>query len=284
MITFRKNHPIAYAAVAVALGMVATLLVSWLTELAVDTGMPSALGMASALLVKATPAVVAIIFLAATGKIALIHPRAAGFGRGLVCGAALIALFCIMGLYAIANVAVGEAEVNIPIILKALIYFLLVGVGEELLARAVSAESLLEHFGLTHAGALKACIVSGVIFGAMHVINLLFDMDTSSVIMQMLSTAGMGMLFAAIYFRSGNLWACVVLHMLWDAALFAATTSASFAKAASSSASTSSGNPIGSILFLAVYVVLSLFLLRKSKTTQVQEAWSGVIDGPASSS
>lgn len=279
MTAFRKNHPIAYAAAAVALGMVATLLVNTLTEIAIDDSTPSTLGMASALLVKVTPAIVAVIFLLATGKTALIRPRATGFGRGFACGAALIALFCVMGLYAIANVAVGEAEVNIPIILKALIYFLLVGIGEEFLARAVSAESLLEHFGLTHGGILKACIVSGTIFGAMHVVNFLFDADASSVIMQVFSTAGMGMLFAAIYFRSGNLWSCVVLHMLWDAALFAATTSASFAKAANSSASASDGNPIGSILFLAVYVALSLFLLRKSKTAQVQETWSNTIEG-----
>lgn len=281
MTEFRKKHPIVYGAVAVALGMAATLLVNWLFDLWIDDSQPSAIGMASALVVKLVPGIVAVAFLAATDKLTLIRPRGAGFRRGIVCGVPLLVLFCVMGLYAIGNTVIGEAEVNVPIILKALIYFLLVGVGEEFLARAVTGETLLEYFGLDHAGIVKACVVSGVIFGLMHVVNLFSGVDASSVAMQVLSTAGAGMFFGAIYFRCGNIWASVVLHMLWDASLFAATTSASFAKAASSSSSVGGGNPVGGILFFAFLVGLSLFLLRKSKTGQVQEAWLGAIDVPA---
>lgn len=126
----------------------------------------------------------------------------------------------------------------------------------------------------------SACVVSGVIFGTMHVVNISSVADVPSVAMQMLFTAGMGMLFGAIYFRCGNIWATVVLHMLWDASLFAATTSSDLVKAADSSASVG-GNPIGGVIIFAVFAGLSLFLLRKSKTVQVREAWSGVIDAPA---
>ena len=278
MIEFRKNHAVVYAVIVVALGMAISLLMYWLVEMGIDTGMPSALAAAGAILVKSIPIIVAVVFLAVTGRIGLIRLRGTGFGRGLVCGMALIVLFCVMGLYAIANVATGEAAVNAPVIVKVLFYFLLVGVGEEFLTRAVAGETLLEHFGLTHAGTVKACAVSGVIFGAMHVVNISSIADVPDVAMQMLFTAGMGMLFSAIYFRCGNIWATVILHMLWDASLFSVTTSSDFAKAASSSTSVGSGNPIGSVVIVAVFVGISLFLLRKSKTAQVREAWAGVIE------
>ena len=279
MAEFRKNHPVAYAVIAVAVGMVAALLVNWLTDMACAAGLPDALAAASAILVKLVPIIIAVAFLTATGRIGLIRPRSAGFGRGLACGAVLLAFFGVMGLYAVANVATGEAKINLPIIAKALFYFLLVGIGEEFLARAVAGETLLEHFGLTHDGIVKACVVSGIIFGAMHVVNIFTGADVPSVALQMLTTAGAGMLFGAIYFRSSNLWACVLLHMLWDSALFAATTSASFAKAASTSVG--GGNPVGGVIFAAFLVGISLFLLRKGRTEQVQEAWSGTIETSA---
>ncbi len=62
MTEFRKNHPIVYGAVAVALGMAVTLLVNWLFDLWVDDGQASAIGMASALVVKLVPAIVAVAF------------------------------------------------------------------------------------------------------------------------------------------------------------------------------------------------------------------------------
>ncbi len=282
MTELRKNHPLAYAAVAVALGMAVALLVNYLADLGIDAGFPTAFGVASAIVVKIVPIVVALAFLAATGKTGLVRPRAAGLGRGIACGALLIVMFCVMGIYAIANVVTGEAEVNVSIIVRALIYFLLVGIGEEFLARAVSAETLLEHYGLTHKGIVKACVVSGIIFGVMHIVNI-FDADAASVAMQIVTTTGAGMVFGAIYFRCGNIWAGVVLHALWDASLLAATTSASFQKAAAnaSASSVGGGNPVGGVIFFVFLVGLSLFLLRKSKTRQVQAAWAGTIEAPA---
>lgn len=275
----RKNHAIAYSALAVAAGMIIALLVDVLTEAAIAAGAPGAFSAASAILVKITPIIVAVVFLALTGKLGLIRPRAAGFGRGLACGAPLLALFCLMGLYALANVVEGDVQFDGGIVAKALFYFLLVGIGEEFLARAVAAETLLEHFGTTHAGIVKACVVSGVIFGAMHVVNLFGGMDPAGVVVQMLSTAGAGMVFAAIYFRCGNLWATVVLHALWDASLLAATVSSKGVDAVSSAGG---GNPAGSIVFLVVLVLIALFLLRKKKTAQVQQAWADAIEPPAS--
>ncbi len=280
---FRQTHPIIYSVVAVALGMALQLLMSWLSDLSEAAGLPDLLVVASAMVVKLMPVVVALALLGATGKMDLIRHRSKGFGRGMACGAVLIGLFGVMGLYAIGNVILGEAQVDVPIIIKVLIYFFVVGIGEEFLVRAVAGETLLEHFGLTCAGVVKACVVSGVIFGLMHAVNLFQGVGVQDVAMQVMTTTGVGMLFAAVYFRCGNIWAPVVLHMLWDASLFAATTSASFGQMASSASSVGGGNPIGGAIFFAFFIGLALFLLRKSKIPQVKETWSDTIESHVAS-
>lgn len=50
---------------------------------------------------------------------------------------------------------------------------ILVGVAEELVFRGVIAQTLLERYGTARAGAWKACLVSGALFGAAHLSNLL---------------------------------------------------------------------------------------------------------------
>ena len=47
-----------------------------------------------------------------------------------------------------------------------------VGVAEEFLFRGVIAQTLLEHFGTSRAGVWKACLLSGLYFGAAHLTNL----------------------------------------------------------------------------------------------------------------
>lgn len=90
----------------------------------------------------------------------------------------------------------------------------LVGVAEEFIFRGVIAQSLLERFGTGRAGVWKACLLSGLLFGAAHLTNLLSSAPFG-VLMQCVFAASLGTLFAAIYFRTGNLWVTVFLHGPW---------------------------------------------------------------------
>ncbi len=273
---FRKKHAIAYSAIAVALGIGLALLVNLLLEAALAAHVPGVTGPVLAITVELVPIAVSIAFLAATGKTSLLRPRAAGFGRGLACGAAFIVLSLALGLVALNYAIDGGVQVAPDVVLKTLVYFALTGVSEEFLARAVSGETLLEHFGLTHGGIVKACVVSGFIFGAMHAANLAIGIDAPSVLVQMVSAAGMGMVFGAIYFRCGNIWPCVLVHALWDLALQAATSARDYG-AASAASPVGGGNLVGGALFFAFFVLLALFLLRKGKISQVQQAWADAV-------
>ena len=86
-----------------------------------------------------------------------------------------------------------------------------VGVAEEFLFRGVIAQTLLEHFGTSRAGIWKACLLSGLFFGGAHLTNILSSAPFG-VLMQCVFAASLGVMLAAIYFRTGNLWVTVFLH------------------------------------------------------------------------
>ncbi len=92
-----------------------------------------------------------------------------------------------------------------------------VGVAEEFLFRGVIAQTLLEHFGTSRAGIWKACLLCPGFFRRAHLTNLLSSAPFG-VLMQCVFAGSLGVLFAAIYFRTGNLWVLVFLHGAQDAA------------------------------------------------------------------
>ena len=90
-----------------------------------------------------------------------------------------------------------------------------VGVAEEFLFRGVIAQTLLEHFGTSRAGVWKACLLSGLYFGAAHLTNLTGSAPLG-VLMQCVFAASLGTLLAAVYFRTGNIWVTVFIHAAMD--------------------------------------------------------------------
>ncbi len=157
-------------------------------------------------------------------------------------------------------------------ILSFLACMAMVGVAEEFLFRGVIAETLLEHFGTSRAGVWKACLLSGVLFGAAHLSNLLGSAPFG-VLMQCVFAASLGVMLAAIYFRTGNLWVTVFLHSAMDIAAMLigglyGTTSV---------AESVSGYDASRLLSVAVYLIPTVFLLRKKKLPEVQLYWGGIV-------
>ena len=160
----------------------------------------------------------------------------------------------------------------LPRILTFMLNMILVGVAEELVFRGIIAQTLLERYGTARAGVWKACLVSGVLFGAAHLSNLIGSAPFG-VLMQCVFAASLGVMFAAIYFRTGNLWVTVFLHSTMDIAsmliggLYGTT----------SVAESVSGYDASRLLSVAVYLIPTLFLLRKKKLPEVQLYWGGIV-------
>lgn len=206
----------------------------------------------------------AVILLARTGRLWVLYRRGCGFMNGLLVGMYPLAL---IGYTAFVTMA---ARPDLPLkplggILTFLLNMILVGIAEEVLFRGVIAQTLLEHYGTSQAGIWKACLISGILFGAAHLSNLA-GAAAFGVLMQCVFAAALGALFAAIYFRTGNLWVVVFLHAAMDivsmliGGLYGTTTVAESV----------SGYDASLLVSVAVYLIPTAFLLRRSKLNEVR--------------
>lgn len=218
-------------------------------------------------------ALVVVFILKRTGRADLLRRRGSGFFNGLLVGMYPLTL---IGYSFFAALMFNRPDDTplLPLnrILTYFISMMLVGVAEEFVFRGVIAETLLERYGTSRGGIWRACIVSGLLFGAGHLTNMLGS-EPFGVLMQCLFAAALGTLFAAIYFRTGNIWVTVFLHGMMDVSsmliggLYGTTT-------LSESVSSYDASMLYSV---ALYLIPMAFLLRKKKLHEVQLYWGGVV-------
>ena len=263
----RAKHPVGFCVLSEVLFLGSLLLASYLIVFAlvlfgvdlerVDSYFLSAVQ-------EAVGMVVALVILGRTGKMYLLRRRGSGFFNGLLVGLYPIAL---ISYNAYDTLLFGRPEGDM---LPAwhVVWFLIgmtsVGVAEEFLFRGVIAQTLLEHFGTSRAGVWKACLLSGLLFGAAHLTNLLSSAPFG-VLMQCVFAASLGTLFAAIYFRTGNLWVTVFLHGAMDIASMLVGGLYGTEDVAESI----SGYDASMMLSILIYLIPTLFLLRKKKIGEV---------------
>ena len=263
----RSAHPMLYCLVAevLFLGMlfVASLL-SLLLILFVVRDIDAVDDYMLTFMQEAAGVLVAWLFLARTGESGLLRRRGSGFFNGLLVGLYPIAL---ISYNAYDTLLFGRPEGDM---LPAwnIVWFLIgmtsVGVAEEFLFRGVIAQTLLEHFGTSRAGVWKACLLSGLYFGAAHLTNLTGSAPLG-VLMQCVFAASLGTLLAAVYFRTGNIWVTVFIHAAMDitsmliGGLYGTQTVAD----------SISTYDITMLTSIAVYLIPTVFLLRKKKLSEV---------------
>ena len=212
---------------------------------------------------------VAVLFLVRTDRAGLLRRRGSGFFNGLLVGMYPLVF---IGYNAFGSLVLGRPENGVlqpaTRICTFLVSMAMVGVAEEFIFRGVIAQTLLEHFGTSRAGVWKACLLSGVLFGAAHLTNILSSAPFG-VLMQCVFAASLGTLFAAIYFRTGNLWVTVFLHGAMDISsmliggLYGTTTVADAV----------SGYDASMLLSVLLYLIPTAVLLRKKKLPEVQLYW-----------
>ena len=263
----RTAHPILYCILSEVLFLGSMVLFSLLATIGLAAAGADFDTMDGYLLGSVQEAVglaVALLLLARTGRLDLLHRRGCGFLNGMLVG--MYPLFFI-GYTTVGTLAFDRPDtplLPLPRILTFMLNMILVGVAEELVFRGIIAQTLLERYGTARAGVWKACLVSGVLFGAAHLSNLLGS-EAFGVLMQCVFAGSLGVLFAAIYFRTGNLWVLVFLHGAQDAASLLAGGlygTENMSTAVSSYDSTM-------LLSVLVYLIPTFFLLRKKKIGEV---------------
>jgi membrane protease YdiL (CAAX protease family) len=159
-------------------------------------------------------AILMVIFLLRrTDRLQLLKDKGIGFVKALLFGIVPIAFLCIASLI---SIDFKTAKLNGPLTIIILVLGVLaIGMAEDFLCRAVMAETLLEHFGTGRKGILKAMLISALIFALTHFSNLTTS-GFSGVLLQVINAFFVGILFAALYFRTGNIMIAAFVHALWD--------------------------------------------------------------------
>lgn len=138
-------------------------------------------------------------------------------GKGFLLGLIFIAYFAA----ALVIPVEGEtAEFKIPSFAMISLAFA-AGVGEELCFRGLLLGTLMRQWKNDHRKVIFAVMLSSVIFGALHLTNINSGAGVFVSVMQAVSSAFIGVAFAAVYIRSGNLLVPMTFHVLTDIMAFA---------------------------------------------------------------
>jgi membrane protease YdiL (CAAX protease family) len=143
-----------------------------------------------------------------------------------------------------------------------------VGIREECIYRGIIQNIVAKKYANSVKGIWITAIVGALIFGVMHFGNLFSGVDPSAVFTQVISATVSGLLFSAIYLRSGSIWAVILLHTLIDTVGLVPSTFMGLSL-------TENLNQLSwswiSVIFWIAEIAYAAFLLRPSKCNQIYE-------------
>lgn len=115
-------------------------------------------------------------------------------------------------LFAMEGIGQGVVYKSAFEIMAFIVFVVAVGLAEELVFRGIIADSIFEHFGNSKAGVIMSVLLSGCLFGIMHIINVFYGQSSEETIIQMIATSMLGILLSAIYIRHKNIYGVAFLH------------------------------------------------------------------------
>lgn len=231
-------------------------------------------GYGATLVSELVAAVYVMVVLVVLGYSNILKEKGEGFIRGFYIGGFMTAycIFEVIGqIYVQCMTAEKQAEPFLLILMFVASVFL-IGFNEEFVFRGIVLNLFLDKFGNSKKGILTSTILSGVLFGAVHLSNIFSGVSVGSACIQALEAALLGILFAQIYLRSGNIWITVIVHALTDfASMFA-----SGIYGAGNAVDTI--NKLSAINFIAIPVFLTpvLIMFRKSKLNELVQKRNGI--------
>lgn len=101
-------------------------------------------------------------------------------------------------------------------LISLIFYVICVGIFEETLFRGIIEGTLIDEYGTSKKRVITSIVLSGLIFGLVHLSNLLMGQDVLTTMMQFFQSMAIGILFGTIYYVSRNIWALIFLHSFYD--------------------------------------------------------------------
>lgn len=190
-----------------------------------------------------------------------------GFRGGLVKLGLLLALpELIVPLWNLLQIKVYDAPLvtGTAAVCAAMVHGIGPGVSEEVLCRSFTVSNLMRIWKDKPHRILRCALVSGSAFGLLHATNVIVTGDPLAALVQVIYTAGLGVLYGAIYLRTRSIWGVMLLHTLTDITAFIAVFDGS-----------ATGMDILFCVFgTLLFVALALYLIRPAKRQEIDALWA----------
>lgn len=148
------------------------------------------------------------------------------------------------------------------------LYFLCVGITEELAFRGTLLNGLFAHLS-----AEMAAVIGGLAFGLFHFINLLVGQDLGTTFSQVLNVTSGGILYAALFVHTRSIFPVIILHVLWNMSLGAimlVTESEGYMRAIQETPEEGFSVVWPIVIVETVYALFIVWRYRREKTRELQ--------------
>lgn len=159
----------------------------------------------------------ALVMLAVRKRLNILKPQGKSIIYGIKRGIPIFVV-SLISLFSSLTGILGE-KLNIPNLISLIILAITIGMAEEFFFRGFIQGEIVDAYGKSRKQVIMSVVVSGVIFGLVHITNALSGQDIITTLMQVLQASSLGILLGSIYFITKNIWSVVFLHAFYDFAI-----------------------------------------------------------------
>ena len=159
----------------------------------------------------------ALIMLLLGKRLSILKPCGKSIIYGIKRGMPIFVV-SLISLFSSLTGILGE-NLNIPNLISLIILAITIGMAEEFFFRGFIQGEIVDAYGKSRKQVIISVVVSGVIFGLVHLTNALSGQDIITTLMQVLQASSLGILLGSIYFITKNIWSVVFLHAFYDFAI-----------------------------------------------------------------
>lgn len=170
----------------------------------------------------------------------------------------------------ISDVCAGKPTANVFI---ALILGLSPGISEEIAWRIIPISIAMRNKDKKGV-IMMAYILPSLTFGIIHLFNIFVGADILATLFQFVYSIGLGLIFAAIYIRTGNMWCSIILHSLVDTVAFLTSDMQQSNGVLSESFELASYWPIA--IFIILFFTNAFLIFKKDKRANISDVWDKI--------